>query len=116
MSQPKNYLDTAWTHYSYINGAGSIKSDTSDASSRMTNAILMKAGTYRLRGINTSTKSALTYRFHEYSASDSWIRQVTSFAITELGLVDKTFILDHDSYIRVSMAINYFNGQLTKIA
>jgi len=118
MSLPRDYLKVAWTHYSYINASGVTRPDTYDTSSRMTDVVFMKAGTYRLKGTNTYNKlnRNLNYRIHEYNASDQWLRQVTYFVVTGLDSIDKTFTLDHDSYIRVSMAILFFTGALTKIS
>lgn len=117
MSLPRDYLKVAWTYYSYISTSGVIRSDSYDTSSRMTDVVFMKAGTYRLKGTNTYTgNNAINYRIHEYNASGQWQRQVTYFFVTGPGSIDKTFTLDHDSYIRVSMAIKYFIGALTKVS
>ena len=117
MSFPRDYLKVAWTHGSYINKSGKTYRDASDTSSHMTDVVFMKAGIYRLKGTNTYTgDKPINYRIHEYNASDQWQRQVISFNATRYYSFDETFTLDHDSYIRVSMAIKYFIGSLTKVS
>lgn len=116
MSVKKNYLkNVVWTDGGYITAGGVMKSDNSDASSYMSNAIFLKAGTYFIKGFNSYTGNAtIRYRIHEYNSADKWVKQVIFFTIPHESSVKEGFTLEHDSYIRLSMARNYFSGTLTK--
>lgn len=116
MSVKKNYLkNVVWKDSGYITAGGVMKADNSDASSYMLNAIFLKAGTYFIKGFNSYTgANKINYRIHEYNSTDKWIKQVTFFTIPNKSSVNESFTLEHDSYIRLSMARNYFSGTLTK--
>lgn len=116
MSVKKNYLkNVVWKDGGYITAGGVMKSDNSDASSYMLNAIFLKAGTYFIKGFNSYIGNAtIRYRVHEYNSADKWIKQVIFFTIPHNSSVNESFTLEHDSYIRLSMARNYFSGTLTK--
>ena len=116
MGRIKDYFDgIEWQHKYYISSNGKITSGDNTASYTL-NPMLMKAGTYRLKGFNSYDSKILNYRIHEYDSNDKWVKQVTYFPIGQQSPVDATFVLDHDSYIRISMGIQYFTGTLTKIS
>ena len=116
MMQTKDYFDgIEWRHKYYIASKGKITSGD-DTASYTLNPMFMKAGTYRLKGFNSYSGRILNYRIHEYNSTDIWVKQVTYFPINAQSPVDATFVLDHDSYIRISMGIQYFTGTLTKIS
>lgn len=116
MMQTKDYLDgIEWKYEWYITASGAIAHGDS-ASSYTVNPIFMKAGIYRLKGLNSYVGKVLNYRIHEYNSNDQWVTQVTYFPIANRSPVDATFVLDHDSYIRISMGKLYFTGTLTKIS
>lgn len=117
MMQTKDYLDgIEWRHKYYIASKGKITSGN-DTASYTLNPMFMKAGIYRLKGFNSyDGPQTLNYRIHEYNSNDKWIKQVTYFPINAQSPVDATFVLDHDSYIRISMGKQYFTGTLTKIS
>ena len=116
MMQTKDYLDgIEWRHKYYIASSGKI-TNGDNAVSYTLNPMFMKAGTYRLKGFNSYDGRILNYRIHEYNSNDKWVKQVTYFPISAQSPVDATFVLDHDSYIRISMGLQYFTGTLTKIS
>lgn len=117
MMQAKDYLDgIEWQHKRYLSYNGKIVSGDETASYTL-NPMFMKAGTYRLKGFNSySGNKTLNYRIHEYNSNDEWVKQVTYFSIGTQSPVDATFVLDHNSYIRISMGKQYFTGTLTKIS
>ena len=121
MMQIKDYFDgIEWQHKYYIPANGKITKGNTTASYTL-NPMFMKAGTYRLKGFNSfdgtiENVSTLNYRIHEYNSNDKWVKQVTYFPINTQSPVDVTFILDHDSYIRISLGKQYFTGTLTKIS
>ena len=112
----KDYFDgIEWLYNYYISSNGkTAKGD--NASSYTLNPMIMKAGTYRLKGFNSYAVKNINYRIHEYNSDDKWVKQVTYFPIDAQSPVDATFVLDHDSYIRISMGKLYFTGTLTKIS
>lgn len=112
----KDYFDgIEWRHNYYIWSNGKI-SRGDDTSSYTLNPMIMKAGTYRLKGFNSYADKIINYRIHEYNSNDKWVKQVIYFPIDTQSPVDATFVLDHDSYIRISMGKLYFTGTLTKIS
>ena len=122
MMQTKDYLDgIEWQHRYYLSSNGKI-SRGDDTASYTLNPMFMKAGIYRLKGFNSyggnsgSAGKILNYRIHEYNSNDEWVKQVTYFPINTQSPVDATFVLDNDSYIRISMGVQYFTGTLTKIS
>ena len=122
MMQIKDYFNgIEWQHKYYISSNGKITSGDATASYTL-NPIFMKAGTYRLKGFNSyggnsgNTGKILNYRIHEYNSNDKWVKQVTYFPIDTQSPVDAIFVLDHDSYIRISLGKQYFTGTLTKIS
>ena len=116
MMQTKDYLDgIEWKYEWYITASGAIAHGDS-ASSYTVNPIFMKAGIYRLKGLNSYVGKVLNYRIHEYNSNYKWVKQVTYFPIKAQSPVDATFVLDHDSYSRISMGKQYFTGTLTKIS
>lgn len=117
ISQKWNYLAVSWKHYEYINSSGQIAQSDIDSSSYTEKAMLLKAGKYTIRGFNNYDGTAtINYRIHEYDANDAWIKQVTYQKVTNNSTVDFSFTLNHDAYIRISMAILYFKGTLTKVS
>ena len=117
MMQTKDYFDgIEWQHRYYISSNGKITRG-GDMASYTLNPMFMKAGIYRLKGFNSyGGPTAINYRIHEYNSNDKWVKQVTYFPIANRSPVDVTFVLDHDSYIRISMGVQYFTGTLTKIS
>lgn len=112
----KDYFDgIEWLYDYYILSNGKI-SHGDNSSSYTLNPMIMKAGTYRLKGFNSYADKILNYRIHEYNSNDKWVKQVIYFPIDTQSPVDATFVLDHDSYIRISMGKRYFTGTLTKIS
>lgn len=103
-----------WTDKEYISATGEIRAGD-DSASYTTDAIFLKAGTYNLNGFNSYTGKNITYRIHEYTQTDEWVKQVAYFSISKNSEVDVSFTLDHDSYIKLSMARLYFTGTLTKV-
>lgn len=119
ISQKWNYLAVKWAYYKYINSSGEISESQSDrsASSYTENIMLLKAGTYNIHGFNSYTgTNGINYRIHEYDANGKWIKQIGAVSVPNNSAVDFTFILDHDAYIRISLAILYFTGTLTKVS
>lgn len=110
----KDYLKSIeWDRNKYIAANGKITAGDGSAAYSIV-PLFLKAGAYRLQGYNRYTVKILNYRIHEYNSNDEWVKQVTYFPIDTQSPVDATFVLDHDSYIRISMAIQYFTGTLTK--
>lgn len=113
----KDYFDgIEWRYNYYISSNGKISSGGDNASSYTLNPMIMKAGTYRLKGFNSYANKTLNYRIHEYNSDGKWVKQVSYFPIDTQSPVDATFVLDHDSYIRISIGKLYFTGTLTKIS
>ena len=116
MMQTKDYLKSIeWEWNKYIAANGKITAGDGSAAYSIV-PLFLKAGVYRLQGYNRYTGKILNYRIHEYNSNDEWVKQVTYFSINEQSPVDATFVLDHDSYIRISMGKQYFTGTLTKIS
>ena len=115
MGQKWNYLAVKWKYYAFISGSGKMFDDTKDTSSYTENAMLLKAGTYCIKGFNSYNGSNnINYRIHEYNANDVWSKQIASLAAPNNSAINFSFTINHDAYVRISMAIVYFTGTMTK--
>ena len=111
-----NYLENqTWTDSAYISSSGKKTTNTVSASHFLTNQILLEAGTYVLSGFSYYVGSDTTnYRIHAYDSTGKWLRQITFQQIGNLSPVDISFTLDTDTYVNVSIAVD-FDGVLAKI-
>lgn len=113
-----NYLENqTWTDNAYIssNGKKSTNAVLPSPSHYLTNQILLEAGTYVLSGFSYYVGSDTTnYRIHAYDSTGKWLRQIAYKQIDNLSPVDISFTLDTDTYVNVSIAMD-FDGVLTKI-
>lgn len=111
-----NYLENqTWTDSAYISSSGKKTTNTVSASHFLTNQILLEAGTYVLSGFSYYVGTDNTnYRIHAYDSTGKWLRQITFQQIGNLSPVDISFTLDTDTYINVSIAMD-FDGVLAKI-
>lgn len=111
-----NYLENQiWTDSAYISSSGKKTTNTVSASHFLTNQILLEAGTYVLSGFSYYAGSDSTrYRIHAYDSTGKWLRQITFQQIDNLSPVDISFTLDTDTYVNVSIAMD-FDGVLAKI-
>ena len=111
-----NYLENqAWTDSAYISSSGKKTTNTVSASHFLTNQILLEAGTYVLSGFSYYAGSDSTrYRIHAYDSTGKWVKQITFQEIDNLSPVDISFTLDTDTYVNLSIAMD-FDGVLAKI-
>ena len=111
-----NYLENqTWTDSAYISSSGKKTTNTVSASHFLTNQILLEAGTYVLSGFSYYAGSDSTrHRIHAYDSTGKWLRQITFKQIGNLSPVDISFTLDTDTYVNVSIAMD-FDGVLAKI-
>ena len=111
-----NYLENqTWTDSAYISSSGKKTTNTVSASHFLTNQILLEAGTYVLSGFSYYVGSDSTrYRIHAYDSTGKWVKQITFQEIDNLSPVDIEFTLDTDTYINISIAMD-FDGVLAKI-
>ena len=111
-----NYLENqTWTDSAYISSSGKKTTNTVSASHFLTNQILLEAGTYVLSGFSHYVGTDNTnYRIHAYDSTGKWLRQITFQQIGNLSPVDISFTLDTDTYVNVSIAVD-FDGILAKI-
>lgn len=111
-----NYLENqTWTESAYISSSGKKTTNTVSASHFLTNQILLEAGTYVLSGFSYYVGTDNTnYRIHAYDSTGKWLRQITFQQIGNLSPVDISFTLDTDTYVNVSIAMD-FDGVLAKI-
>lgn len=111
-----DYLENqTWTDSAYISSSGKKTTNTVSASHFLTNQILLEAGTYVLSGFSYYVGTDNTnFRIHAYDSTGKWLRQITFQQIGNLSPVDITFTLDTDTYVNVSIAMD-FDGVLAKI-
>jgi len=111
-----NYLENqTWTDSAYISSSGKKTTNTVSASHFLASPILLEAGTYVLSGFSHYVGSDNTrYRIHAYDSNGKWVKQITFQQIGNLSPVDISFTLDTDTYVNVSIAMD-FDGVLTKI-
>lgn len=111
-----NYLENqTWTDSAYISSTGKKTTNTVSASHFLTNQILLEAGTYVLSGFSYYAGSDSTrYRIHAYDSTGKWLRQIAFQQIGNLSPVDISFTLDTDTYVNLSIAMD-FDGVLAKI-
>ena len=111
-----DYLENqTWTDSAYISSSGKKTTNTVSASHFLTNQILLEAGTYVLSGFSYYAGSDGTrYRIHAYDSTGKWVKQITFQEIDNLSPVDISFTLDTDTYVNVSIAMD-FDGVLAKI-
>ena len=111
-----DYLENqTWTDSAYISSSGKKTTGGTSASHFLTNQILLEAGTYVLSGFSYYVGTDNTnYRIHAYDSTGKWLRQIAYKQIGNLSPVDISFILDTDTYVNVSIAMD-FDGVLTKI-
>lgn len=111
-----NYLENqTWSSNGYISATGKQTPDANSASHYLASPILLEAGTYVLSGFSHYVGSDNTrYRIHAYDSTGKWLRQITFQQIGNLSPVDISFTLDTDTYVNVSIAVD-FDGVLAKI-
>lgn len=111
-----DYLENqTWTDSAYISSSGKKTTNTVSASHFLTNQILLEAGTYVLSGFSYYAGSDSTrYRIHAYDSTGKWVKQITFQEIGNLSPVDISFTLDTDTYVNLSIAMD-FDGVLAKI-
>ena len=111
-----DYLENqTWTDSAYISSSGKKTINGTSALHFLTNQILLEAGTYVLSGFSHYVGTDNTnYRIHAYDSTGKWLRQITFQQIGNLSPVDISFTLDTDTYVNVSIAMD-FDGVLAKI-
>ena len=111
-----DYLENqTWTDSAYISSSGKKTTGGTSASHFLTNQILLEAGTYVLSGFSYYVGTDNTnFRIHAYDSTGKWLRQIAYKQIGNLSPVDISFTLDTDTYVNVSIAMD-FDGVLAKI-
>ena len=111
-----DYLENqTWSSNGYISATGKQTPDANSASHYLASPILLEAGAYVLSGFSHYVGSDNTrYRIHAYDSSGKWVKQITFQQIGNLSPVDISFTLDTDTYVNVSIAVD-FDGILAKI-
>ena len=111
-----DYLENqTWTDSAYISSSGKKTINGTSASHFLTNQILLEAGTYVLSGFSYYVGTDNTnFRIHAYDSTGKWLRQIAYKQIGNLSPVDISFTLDTDTYVNVSIAMD-FDGVLAKI-
>lgn len=111
-----DYLENqTWIDSAYIGSSGKKTTGGTSASHFLTNQILLEAGTYVLSGFSYYVGTDNTnFRIHAYDSTGKWLRQIAYKQIGNLSPVDISFTLDTDTYVNVSIAMD-FDGVLAKI-
>ena len=111
-----DYLENqTWIDSAYIGSSGKKTTGGTSASHFLTNQILLEAGTYVLSGFSYYVGTDNTnFRIHAYDSTGKWLRQIAYKQIGDLSPVDISFTLDTDTYVNLSIAMD-FDGVLAKI-
>ena len=112
-----NYMtDVLWLDHSYITSAGKLTEESTALSHTSVDSILLPAGNYRIDGFcyQEPPTNSLNCRVHEYNASGSWVKLITSNTASTMSPYILEFSLDHDSYIKLSLP-RLLDAKLIKI-